>query len=100
MKSVKLPDGASVPALGQGTWRMGESERAHNAEVAALQLGIELGMTLIDTAEMYGDARAAEVVAEVIAGQRDRAVVATEAHPHNASRARLPQACERSRKRR
>lgn len=99
MKTVSLPDGTRVPALGQGTWRMGESERAHNEEVAALKLGIELGMTLIDTAEMYGDGRAEEVVADAIAGQRDRIFVVTKAYPHNASRTRLPEACERSLKR-
>src|SRR5437660_9808960 len=99
MKTVALPDGTRVPALGQGTWRMGESERAHNDEVAALKLGIELGMTLIDTAEMYGDGRAEEVVADAISGQRDRIFVVTKAYPHNASRTRLPQACERSLKR-
>jgi diketogulonate reductase-like aldo/keto reductase len=99
MKTVSLPDGKSVPALGQGTWRMGESERAHNDEVAALKLGIELGMTLIDTAEMYGDGRAETVVADAISGQRDQVFIVTKAYPHNASRARLPQACERSLKR-
>jgi len=99
MKTVSLPDGTRVPALGQGTWRMGESERAHNGEVAALKLGIELGMTLIDTAEMYGDGRAEEVVAEAITGQRDRVFIVTKVYPHNASRTRLPEACERSLKR-
>ena len=99
MKTVSLPDGKKVPALGQGTWRMGESERAHNEEVAALKLGIELGMTLIDTAEMYGDGRAETVVADAIAGQRDKIFIVTKAYPHNATRERLPQACERSLKR-
>jgi len=78
---------------------MGESERAHNDEVAALKLGIELGMTLIDTAEMYGDGRAEEVVADATAGQRNRLFIVTKVYPHNASRAGLPQACERSLKR-
>jgi len=99
MKTVSLPDGTHVPALGQGTWRMGESERAHNEEVAALKLGIELGMTLIDTAEMYGDGRAETVVADAVAGQRDKIFIVTKAYPHNATRTRLPQACERSLKR-
>jgi diketogulonate reductase-like aldo/keto reductase len=99
MKTVSLPDGTKVPALGQGTWRMGESKSAHNAEVSALKLGIELGMTLIDTAEMYGDGRAEEVVADVISGQRDGVFIVTKAYPQNASRERLPQACERSLKR-
>jgi diketogulonate reductase-like aldo/keto reductase len=99
MKTVSLPDGRKIPALGQGTWRMGESERAHNDEVAALKLGIELGMTLIDSAEMYGDGRAETVVADAIAGQRDKIFIVTKAYPHNATRERLPQACERSLKR-
>ena len=99
MKTVSLPDGTHVPALGQGTWRMGESERAHTEEVAALKLGIELGMTLIDTAEMYGDGRAETVVADAVAGQRDKIFIVTKAYPHNATRTRLPQACERSLKR-
>jgi diketogulonate reductase-like aldo/keto reductase len=99
MKTVSLPDGTKVPALGQGTWRMGESERAHNEEVAALKLGIELGMTLVDTAEMYGDGRAETVVADAVAGQRDKIFIVTKAYPHNATRERLPQACERSLKR-
>ncbi len=99
MKTVSLPDGAGVPALGQGTWRMGESQRAHKEEVEALRLGIELGMTLIDTAEMYGDGGAEEVVAEAIAGQRDRVFIVTKVYPYNASRTKMPQACERSLKR-
>ena len=62
MRSVRLPDGEQVAALGQGTWHMGERGRAAADEVAALKLGIELGMTLIDTAEMYGNGGAEEVV--------------------------------------
>jgi diketogulonate reductase-like aldo/keto reductase len=99
MKTVQLPDGERVPALGQGTWRMGEKKKAHADEVAALRLGIDLGMTLIDTAEMYGEGGAEKVVADAIAGQRDRVFVVTKVYPHNASRAELPKACERSLKR-
>ena len=66
MRTVALPDGKRVPVLGQGTWRMGESKSARAREVAALRLGIELGMSLIDTAEMYGDGGAEEIVAEAI----------------------------------
>jgi diketogulonate reductase-like aldo/keto reductase len=99
MKTILLPDGESVPVLGQGTWRMGENSRAHKDEVAALRLGIELGMTLIDTAEMYGEGGAEEVVADAIEGQRDRVFVVTKVYPHNASRTELPKACERSLKR-
>jgi len=99
MKTVSLPDGERVPVLGQGTWRMGENKRAHKDEVAALRLGIELGMTLIDTAEMYGEGGAEKVVADGIENQRDRVFVVTKVYPHNASRAELPKACELSLKR-
>jgi diketogulonate reductase-like aldo/keto reductase len=99
MKTVALPDGERVPALGQGTWRMGESKSKHAEEVAALRLGIELGMTLIDTAEMYGEGGAEKVVADAIEGQRERVFVVTKVYPHNASRPKMPQACERSLKR-
>lgn len=99
MKTVLLPDGEKVPALGQGTWRMGENRRARKEEVAALRLGVELGMTLIDTAEMYGEGAAEEVVADAIADRRERVFVVTKVYPHNASRGVLPKACENSRKR-
>ena len=102
MKAVQLSDGLaqrSVPALGQGTWRMGENKKLHADEVAALRLGIDLGMTLIDTAEMYGEGGAEKVVADAIDGQRDRVFVVTKVYPHNASRTELPKACERSLKR-
>ena len=99
MKTVALPDGERVPVLGQGTWRMGERKRAHADEVAALRLGIDLGMKLIDTAEMYGDGGAERVVADAIEGQRDRVFIVTKVYPHNASRSELPKACERSLKR-
>jgi diketogulonate reductase-like aldo/keto reductase len=99
MKTVQFPDGARVPALGQGTWGMGESKNAHTDEVAALRLGIDLGMTLIDTAEIYGNGGSEKVVADAIDGQRDRVFVVTKVSPHNASRTGLPKACERSLKR-
>jgi diketogulonate reductase-like aldo/keto reductase len=99
MKSVILPDGKRVPVLGQGTWRIGESKSARANEVAALRLGIELGMSLIDTAEMYGDGGAEEIVAEAIHGQHQGVFVVTKVYPHNASRVELPKACERSLKR-
>jgi len=99
MKAVQLSDGERVPALGQGTWRMGENKNSHADEVAALRLGIDLGMTLIDTAEMYGEGSAEKVVADAIDGQRDRVFVVTKVYPHNASRTELPKACERSLKR-
>src|SRR5437773_9493116 len=102
MKTVELPDGPArrgVPALGQGTWNMGETKRAHSDEVVALRLGLNLGMTLIDTAEMYGEGGAEKVVDDAIDGQRERVFVVTKVYPHNASRAKLPKACERSLKR-
>ena len=99
MKHVTLSSGEKVPALGLGTWRMGENRRRRPAEAAALRLGLELGMTLIDTAEMYGEGGAEEVVAEVIAGQRDRVFLVSKVYPHNASRKGVIAACERSLKR-
>src|SRR5437763_3379546 len=99
IRTVTLPDGERVPVLGQGTWRMGENTRAHKDEIAALRLGIELGMTLIDTAEMYGEGGAEEVVADAIENQRDRVFVVSKVYPHNASPTELPKACERSLKR-
>jgi len=93
---VALPDGTSVPALGQGTWHMGERGGAVKAEVTALRLGIDLGMTLIDTAEMYGSGGAEQVVAQAIAGQRDKIFLVSKVSPHNASRTGVGAACERS----
>jgi diketogulonate reductase-like aldo/keto reductase len=98
-RTVRLPDGTEVLALGQGTWHMGESGRLAQQEVAALKLGIELGLTLIDTAEMYGNGRAEELVAEAIAGRRDELFIVSKVYPHNASRSGTPAACERSLKR-
>jgi len=99
MRTVALPDGKHVPVLGQGTWGMGESKSARAREVAALRLGIELGMTLIDTAEMYGDGGSEKVVADAIEGQRNRVFIVTKVYPHNVSRTQLPKVCERSLKR-
>lgn len=96
MKTVTLPSGETVPALGQGTWRMGEEPRRRAEEVRALQLGLDLGMTLIDTAEMYGGGGAEEVVGEAIAGRRDEAFIVSKVYPHNATRQGTIQACERS----
>jgi len=96
---VALPDGTSVPALGQGTWHMGEHGGAAKAEATALRLGIDLGMTLIDTAEMYGSGGAEQVVAQAIAGQRDKIFLVSKVSPHNASRTGVGAACERSLKR-
>jgi len=99
MRTVRLPDGTTVPALGQGTWHMGERRGSRAAEVAALRRGIELGMTLLDTAEMYGEGGAEEVVGEAVAGQRDRVFIVSKVYPHNASRSGVPAACARSLKR-
>jgi len=93
-----MPEGA-MPRLGQGTWRMGEGQHSRAQEVAALRLGIDLGMTLIDTAEMYGEGAAEEIVADAIAGQRDRIFLVSKVYPHNASRAGVAAACARSLKR-
>ncbi|WP_408906595.1 aldo/keto reductase [Roseomonas sp. CAU 1739] len=94
-----LPDGTPIPPLGQGTWHMGENARARAAEVDALRLGLDLGMTLIDTAEMYGEGGAEEVVGEAIAGRRDGVFLVSKVYPHNASRRGAVAACERSLKR-
>ncbi|MGI8891511.1 MAG: aldo/keto reductase [Chthoniobacterales bacterium] len=96
MKNATLPDGTEVPALGQGTWKMGIGEREKRDEVSALRLGIDLGMTLIDTAEMYGDGAAEELVADAIEGQRDGVFLVSKVYPHNASPDRLPATCARS----
>jgi diketogulonate reductase-like aldo/keto reductase len=89
--------GHEVPVLGQGTWQLGDQPGRRQQEIAALQLGIELGMTLIDTAEMYGDGASEELVAEAIAGRRDQVFLVTKVLPGNAtSRKRIVTACESS----
>jgi len=93
---VTLPGGERVPALGQGTWHMGEARRRIAEEAAAVRLGIELGMTLIDTAEMYGNGGAEEMVAQAAEGLRDQLFIVSKVYPHNASRAGVVAACERS----
>jgi diketogulonate reductase-like aldo/keto reductase len=96
---IALPSGENVPALGLGTWAMGEDRRLRKEEARALQLGLDLGMTLIDTAEMYADGGAEEVVAEAIAGRRDKVFVVSKVLPQNAGRRQTIAACERSLKR-
>ena len=96
---VTLPSGESVPAFGLGTWHMGEDPGRAAAEAAAIKLGIELGMTLIDTAEMYGNGAAEEIVAEAAAGLRDRLFIVSKVLPYNASQKGVVEACERSLKR-
>jgi diketogulonate reductase-like aldo/keto reductase len=96
MTTLRLLGGGEIPRLGQGTWYMGERARDRAAEVAALRLGLDLGMTLIDTAEMYGEGGAEEVVGEAIRGRRDEVFLVSKVYPHNASRRGLPEACARS----
>ena len=98
-RMVRLHDGSSVPALGQGTWRMGSDAATRASERASLQLGIELGMTLIDTAEMYGDGDAEELVGEAIDGQRERVFLVSKVLPSNASKDGVRRACQASLKR-
>lgn len=94
--TVTLPNGESIPALGQGTWQMAEKSGRRAQEIEALRLGVELGMTVIDTAEMYGEGAAEELVAEALAGMRERVFLVSKVYPHNASRQGVIQACERS----
>ncbi|HVW93459.1 MAG TPA: aldo/keto reductase [Devosia sp.] len=96
IKTVSLPSGEAVPALGQGTWYMGENGRKRAEEVRALQLGIELGMRLIDTAEMYADGGAEEVVGEAIRERRDKVFLVSKVLPSHASRTATIAACEAS----
>lgn len=94
--TIKLPSGETVPALGQGTWYMGEQPRHAAEEATALWLGLDLGMSLIDTAEMYGSGGAEEVVADAIAGRRSEAFLVSKVLPENATREGTIAACERS----
>ena len=93
---VKLPGGENVPALGQGTWKMAEDARKRNDEIAALRLGLDLGMTLVDTAEMYGSGASEELVGEAIRGRREEVFLVSKVLPSNASRKGTVTACERS----
>ncbi len=99
MRSCKLPSGAVMPVLGLGTWRMGESPRIRAQELDAVRYGIELGYPMVDTAEMYGDGTAEEIVGEAMAGRRDGLYLVSKVYPHNATRAGTIAACERSLKR-
>jgi diketogulonate reductase-like aldo/keto reductase len=96
MKQVVLPAGERVPAFGMGTWYMGNDPARRPAEVAALRFGLDAGVRLIDTAEMYGEGGAEEAVGEAIAGRRDEVFVVSKVYPHNASRKGVAAACERS----
>ncbi|MBC7779877.1 MAG: aldo/keto reductase [Proteobacteria bacterium] len=96
MRTVVLPGGERVPAFGLGTWCLGEDPVKRDEEIATLRLGLDLGACLIDTAEMYGDGRAEEMVAEAIRGRRDEVFLVSKVYPHNASRDGVVKACERS----
>src|SRR3954449_12249020 len=99
LPTVTLPGGETVPAFGLGTWHMGEDRQRAAEEEAAVRLGIELGLTLIDTAEMYGNGRAEEIVAEASKGLRDRLFIVSKVLPYNASTRGVVEACEHSLKR-
>jgi len=99
LKTVKLPNGESVPAFGLGTWHMGDDRAKRKEEIATLQLGLALGAGLIDTAEMYGDGAAEELVGEAIAGRHDEAFLVSKVLPQNASHKGVVAACHRSLKR-
>lgn len=99
MRMTILPSGEAVPVLGQGTWYMGDLPARRTAELAALRAGMDLGMTLIDTAEMYGDGAAERLVGEAIAGRRDQAFIVSKVLPHHATRRGTVAACEASLKR-
>lgn len=96
MRKTKLPSGLAVPVLGQGTWYMGDDAHRRADEIASLRLGLDLGMTLIDTAEMYGDGASEKLVGEAIAGRRDEVFLVSKVLPSNASRNGTIAACERS----
>ena len=103
MRTVPLPNGTALPALGLGTWHTGESQRSRAAEVKAVRLAIELGVRLFDTAEMYGEGGAEEVLGQALAEalragdvRREELAIVSKVYPHNASLKGLPQACERS----
>ncbi|MEI7613907.1 MAG: aldo/keto reductase [Betaproteobacteria bacterium] len=99
MKRVTLPTGELVPALGMGTWMLGEDHARRAEEIGTLQYGIDLGMGLIDTAEMYGEGDSEKLVGEAIRGRRERVFLVSKVYPQNAGRLGTPAACERSLKR-
>ncbi len=99
MKTIALPSGEHVPAFGQGSWSMGEQRAIRAEEIATLRTGLDLGLTLIDTAEMYGEGRAEKLVAEAIAGRRDEVFLVSKVLPHHATRRGTVAACEGSLKR-
>jgi diketogulonate reductase-like aldo/keto reductase len=99
MQMITFPDGESVPALGQGTWMIGDSAATRPEEIASLRAGLDAGLRLIDTAEMYGEGASESLIGEAISGRRDECFLVSKVYPHNASRAGVEAACERSLKR-
>ena len=99
VRTVSLPSGEAIPVLGQGTWHVGENPSRRTEEIAALRLGIELGMSLIDTAEMYANGHAEELVGEAIDGRRDEVFLVTKVLPQHATFRGTIEACEGSLKR-
>ena len=91
-----LPCGERVPALGQGTWNIGDDPAARASEIAALRRGLDLGLTLVDTAEMYGDGRSEQLVGEAIQGRRDQVFLVSKVYPHNASKHKMQASCNES----
>ena len=96
MKTVTLPSDKRVPTFGLGTWHLGDNRATRTEEIATLRLGLDLGVSLIDTAEMYGEGRSEELIAEAIEGRRDEVFLVSKVSPHNASRKGAVAACERS----
>jgi diketogulonate reductase-like aldo/keto reductase len=95
-RMTSLPDGTLIPVLGQGTWEIGDSLRAGDAEQTALSRGLDLGLSLIDTAELYGEGRSERLIAEVIQGRRDEVFLVSKVKPENAGEMSMMLACERS----
>jgi len=93
---VTLPDGERVPALGMGTWRLGEDPARFREEAACVRRGLDLGLKVVDTAEMYGEGRTEEFLGKALAGLRERVFLVSKVYPHNASREGVRRACERS----
>jgi diketogulonate reductase-like aldo/keto reductase len=96
VKRIQLPCGESLPALGQGTWNIGDDPQVRQQEIATLRRGIDLGLTLVDTAEMYGDGRSERLVGEAIVGRRDEVFLVSKVYPHNASLRAMQRSCEAS----
>jgi aldehyde reductase len=96
IRTVALPSGEFVPQLGLGTWHLGENPASRAEEIATLRLALDLGVTLIDTAEMYGEGLAESLIGEAISDRRDEFFLVTKVYPHNASHRAMPAACERS----